>query len=73
MADLSGIGGHPGDLFVSNVIHKAFVEVNEEGTKQETRFFMFYCFPYLEVNFALWQRVPLDEPHCTETVKNLNI
>ena len=32
-SDLSGIGSTPGDLFVSNVLHKAFVEVNEEGTE----------------------------------------
>ena len=41
MADLSGIGGNPGDLFVSNVIHKAFVEVNEEGTK--LAFYVLLC------------------------------
>uniref|UniRef100_A0A2P2HX62 Leukocyte elastase inhibitor-like n=1 Tax=Hirondellea gigas TaxID=1518452 RepID=A0A2P2HX62_9CRUS len=32
-SDLSGIGGPPGDLFVSNVLHKTFMEVNEEGTE----------------------------------------
>ncbi len=36
-ADFSGINGHrPPDsrsLFVSDVLHKALVEVNEEGTK----------------------------------------
>lgn len=32
-ADLSGIGGAPGDLFISEVLHKTFVDVNEEGTE----------------------------------------
>ena len=32
-ADLSGIAGQKGDLVVSAVIHKAFVEVAEEGTE----------------------------------------
>ncbi|XP_013384247.1 leukocyte elastase inhibitor-like isoform X1 [Lingula anatina] len=32
-ADLSRIGGKPGDLFVSKAIHEAFVDVNEEGTE----------------------------------------
>jgi len=32
-ADLSGVGGNPGDISVSNVIHKAVIEVNEEGAE----------------------------------------
>jgi len=32
-ADLSGMAGNPGDLRISKVIHKAFVDVNEEGTE----------------------------------------
>jgi serpin B len=31
--DLSGIGGNPGDLCIGSVAHKAFVDVNEEGTE----------------------------------------
>ena len=32
-ADLSGIAGTPGDLFISRVKHKTFLDVNEEGTE----------------------------------------
>jgi serpin B len=32
-ADLSGIAGNPGDLFISYVKQKTFVDVNEEGTE----------------------------------------
>ena len=32
-ADLSGIAGNPGDLYVSKVIHKTHIEVDAHGTK----------------------------------------
>ncbi|MFN5805338.1 MAG: serpin family protein, partial [Opitutia bacterium] len=32
-ADLSGMGGRKGDLWIDDVIHKAVVEVDEVGTK----------------------------------------
>ena len=32
-ADFSGIDGHPGWLYVGFLLHKAFVDVNEEGTE----------------------------------------
>lgn len=32
-ADLSGIAGEPGDIYVSQVIHKTHIEVDAEGTK----------------------------------------
>ena len=32
-ADLSGIAGKPGDLYVSHALHGAFVDVNEKGTE----------------------------------------
>jgi len=32
-ADFSGVNGHKNDLYLDAVLHKAFVEVNEEGTE----------------------------------------
>ena len=32
-ADLSGMAGKPGDLYISKVIHQAYIDVNEEGTE----------------------------------------
>jgi len=32
-ANLSGIAGNPGDLYVSKVIHKTHIEVDRKGTK----------------------------------------
>ncbi len=33
VADLSGIGGLPGELYINHVKHKTFLDVNEEGTE----------------------------------------
>ncbi|KAI1299633.1 Alpha-1-antiproteinase F [Halotydeus destructor] len=32
-ADLSGIGGAPGELYVDQALHKAYIDVNEEGVE----------------------------------------
>jgi len=32
-ADFSGMMGNPGDVFIGSIVHKAFVDVNEEGTE----------------------------------------
>jgi serpin B len=32
-ADFTGMGGQPGEVYIGDVLHKTFVEVNEEGTE----------------------------------------
>lgn len=32
-ADFSGMGGKPGDIWIGGIVHKAFCDVNEEGTE----------------------------------------
>ena len=32
-ADFTGMGGNKGELYLAAVVHKAFVDVNEEGTE----------------------------------------
>lgn len=33
LADFSALGGNPGDIYIGDVLHKTYVEVNEEGTE----------------------------------------
>ena len=33
IADFSGLGGHPGELYIEIAEHKAFIETSEEGTE----------------------------------------
>ncbi|MBN2685377.1 MAG: outer membrane lipoprotein-sorting protein [Pontiellaceae bacterium] len=58
-ADFSGMTDAPNDLFIGGVLHKAFIEVNEEGTEAAASTALFAG---SDENFSLPQQFIADRP-----------